>query len=117
MNESPTAFSSMLCALDFYLDSPAEIALVGKPDDANIKEMLKVIHGRYLPNKVVALINPADKSAETAYTRMPLLAGKTLMDGKPAAYVCRNFTCTAPVTNAVDLQKTLDEFTSNNKPE
>jgi len=117
MNRSPTAFNSMLCALDFYLDSPAEIALAGSVDDPEIKEMLRVIHKRYRPNKVVALTNPSFKKPTDTSARIPLLEGKTLQDGKPAAYVCKNFTCTAPVTSAAALEKTLDEFTVKNKPE
>jgi uncharacterized protein YyaL (SSP411 family) len=37
------------------------------------------------------------------------LEGKTLVNGKPAAYVCSNFTCEAPVTTVEDLQSLLDK--------
>ena len=42
------------------------------------------------PNVVVAF-GPADD--------VPLLEGKTLVDGKPAVYVCERFACRAPVTD------------------
>jgi len=38
---------------------------------------------------------------------VPLLAGRDLVDGRPAAYVCRNFTCRLPVTSAEDLLAVL----------
>jgi uncharacterized protein YyaL (SSP411 family) len=38
---------------------------------------------------------------------LPLLAGKTLSEGKPAAYVCRNYACDKPVTDPADLTKAL----------
>jgi hypothetical protein len=38
---------------------------------------------------------------------VPLLAGRGLVDGAPAAYVCRQFTCLAPVTTPEQLTKAL----------
>ena len=34
---------------------------------------------------------------------VPLLEGKTLVDGKPAVYVCERFACQEPVTDPRDL--------------
>ena len=42
------------------------------------------------PNAVVAF-GPAEG--------VPLLEGKTLVDGKAAVYVCERFACQAPVTD------------------
>lgn len=36
-----------------------------------------------------------------------LLDGRTPRDGAPAAYVCRQFTCRAPVTTPEDLRAEL----------
>ena len=36
---------------------------------------------------------------------IPLLAGKELVDGKAAVYVCERFTCQAPATDPRDLLK------------
>jgi uncharacterized protein YyaL (SSP411 family) len=38
---------------------------------------------------------------------VPLLAGRGLVDGQPAAYVCRNFTCRLPATTPEDLLAAL----------
>jgi hypothetical protein len=38
---------------------------------------------------------------------IPLLEGRGLVDGAPAAYVCRQFTCLAPVTTSAQLRDTL----------
>jgi uncharacterized protein YyaL (SSP411 family) len=38
---------------------------------------------------------------------IPLLEGRGLVDGAPAAYVCRQFTCQAPVTTPEQLREAL----------
>jgi len=39
---------------------------------------------------------------------VPLLEGRTAIDGKPTAYVCRNRACELPVTERTALAKQLD---------
>jgi uncharacterized protein YyaL (SSP411 family) len=38
---------------------------------------------------------------------IPLLAGRGLVNGSPAAYVCRDFTCLVPVTEPAALREAL----------
>jgi uncharacterized protein YyaL (SSP411 family) len=38
---------------------------------------------------------------------IPLLAGRTPVEGRPAAYVCRGFVCERPVTEVSDLDRAL----------
>ena len=98
--QAPTAFAWWLCVLDFVLTPPREIAIVG--DDA--QELLDVVFGAYRPNQVVAL-----KRADTA-SEIPLLDGRAMIDGKATAYVCQNFACQMPVTEAAALRAQLNPF-------
>jgi uncharacterized protein YyaL (SSP411 family) len=61
--------------------------------------LLKVVRGRFLPNKVVGL---ADGKA-----KIPLLAERTPVNGKAAAYVCENMACKKPVTDPAELEALL----------
>ncbi len=81
----PSAFGWALVAVDLYLAAPREIAIVGPPDSPVARAVLE----RFDPHAVIAF-GPSD--------RIPLLEGKTLVDGKPAVYVCERFACRAPVT-------------------
>jgi uncharacterized protein YyaL (SSP411 family) len=90
LTRAPSAFGWALCALDLYLSPPRELAILGGPDSAVARAALT----GFDPNAVVAF-GPAED--------IPLLAGKDLVAGKPAVYVCERFACRAPVTDPADL--------------
>lgn len=106
VEQYPSAVAWMLTALDFYLARPPEIAIVGEAGAEDTAALLEVVHGRYLPNKVVAL-RPPDDGVE-AERLIPLLEGKTMLNGHATAYVCQNYACRQPVTTPADLAGQLD---------
>jgi uncharacterized protein len=91
LGRAPHAFGHALCALDLHFSPPRELAVVGPVDS----EVARAALEPFQPNTVVA-VGPADG--------VPLLAGKDLVDGQPAVYVCENFACQAPTTDAKALQ-------------
>lgn len=97
----PTGFGRLLCALDTLLAPSQEVAIVGEPADPATQLLLAEVRKRFLPNTVLALKKPDEESM------LPLLAGRTLVDGKATAYVCENYACKLPVTNAKELGKRL----------
>ena len=86
--------------MHFHFAPRREVALVGEPLDA----LAEVVRRRYHPTIVVAGMAPGDDAAEAA---IPLLGRRTPVDGKPAAYVCENFTCNLPVTDPEELERQL----------
>ena len=82
----PSAFGHALTALELHFSPPRELAIVGPVDSPVARAALEP----FQPDTVVA-VGPADD--------VPLLAGKSLVDGEPAVYVCENFACQAPVTS------------------
>jgi uncharacterized protein YyaL (SSP411 family) len=101
----PTGFGHWLGAFDYYLSKPLEIAVIGPRDDPASKALVDLVSGAYLPNKIVAGWDPADGDA--AVTGLPLLEGRSLVEGKPAAYVCENYACQMPVTEPRALAEQL----------
>jgi uncharacterized protein len=104
MESQPFGFAHMLCALDYYLEKPKEIVLVGNRKDPNLAEWLTQIHSMYLPNKTLQVVGP-EKSLEKV---SPLLKGKPQINRGPTAYVCYNYTCSAPVTDWQNLKSLLE---------
>lgn len=101
MAQQPTGFGRLLTALDDFLHPSQEVAIVGDPADPATQALLAEVRRRYLPHTVLALKKPGEENP------LPLLEGRGLVNGKPAAYVCENFACKLPVTGTVELATLL----------
>ncbi|WP_214325836.1 thioredoxin domain-containing protein [Nonomuraea sediminis] len=82
------------------LGGPVEVAIVGPRDDPRTRELHRQALLAGVPGLVVAL-------GTGEQTGVPLLEGRGLVDGAPAAYVCRNFACRMPVTTPEELRAQL----------
>ena len=105
MGRAPAGTGRWLAALDFYLSMPKEVAVVGPLDNPDTRNLLREVHGRYLANRVMV---GAEGESAAVSSGLPLLAGRGMVDGKPTAYVCENYACQLPVTNAEALAAQLD---------
>ncbi|MGI5225964.1 thioredoxin domain-containing protein [Actinoallomurus sp. CA-142502] len=84
-----------LAVVEALLAGPLEVAIAGPADDPRTREL----HRTALLSPVPAVVATGDG--------VPLMEGRTPVDGRPAAYVCREFTCRMPVTETAALQKEL----------
>ncbi|THC48513.1 thioredoxin domain-containing protein [Streptomyces sp. Akac8] len=90
-----------LAVAEAVLDGPREVAVVGRgTDDPATAELHRTALLGTAPGAVVAV-------GTEGSDEFPLLADRPLVDGAPAAYVCRNFTCDAPTTDADRLRAAL----------
>ena len=104
MSRVPSAFGHALGALDLYLSTAKEIAIVGEPGPPR-DALVRTVWRPYLPNSVLAAAAPDDHDAIDA---VPLLADRPTIDGGPAAYVCEGFVCRMPVTAPEALADELE---------
>ena len=104
LTSHPLGFGHWLANLDFYFSTPKEVALVGDRNNPATQALLKVVYSRFLPNKVVA---GKEDGYDSALDDWPLLKGRGQVDGKPSAYVCENYACKLPVTEAEALAQQL----------
>ncbi len=107
MASHPSGFGRFLSAFDFHLGPVAEVALLwpGGSDSGALRPLLREVFGRYLPNRVVA---GAPVDGTSAGAELPLLAGKTAVNGRPTAYLCERYACQAPTTDPAELARQLD---------
>ena len=104
MGRAPAGTGRWIAALDFYLSTPKEVAVIGPPDDPATSSLLREVNGLYIANRVVVGASGQDSAAASG---LPLLEGRGMVDGKPTAYVCENYACQLPVTDAESLAAQL----------
>jgi uncharacterized protein YyaL (SSP411 family) len=104
MSRYPSGFGRFLCAHDFNVGPVVEVALAGPSHEA-LRPLAAEVFGRFLPNRVVAGAVGDDAAQRSG---LPLLEGRAPVDGKPTAFVCRNYACELPVTDASALAIQLD---------
>jgi uncharacterized protein YyaL (SSP411 family) len=104
MQRYPSGFGRYLSALDFHLGPVAEVALVWRAGAEGPAPLAATVFGRYQPNRVV--VGAAAESA--AAEGLPLLADRGAVEGRPTAYVCRDYVCQLPVTDPEALARQLD---------
>ncbi|RSO13841.1 hypothetical protein DMH18_02585 [Streptomyces sp. WAC 06783] len=89
-----------LAVAEAALDGPREVAVVGPDGDPATRALHRAALLGTAPGAVVALGAPGSDE-------VPLLKDRPLVDGRPAAYVCRHFTCERPTTDPEELGEKL----------
>ena len=100
MTQNPYSSAALLCVLDWWLAGPKEIVIIGSHEQSQTQAMVTTVQQRYIPNRVLLL-------AEDGTGELPLLRGKTRVDGRSTAYVCQRQSCSAPAIDAQQLEALL----------
>ncbi|WP_062492873.1 thioredoxin domain-containing protein [Paenibacillus sp. 32O-W] len=103
----PPGYAMYLIALDYATSAGGEIVIAGSRDEEETRRMIEAAHRGFRPHTEVLLAVPGPE-AEALERLVPAVAGKMPVRGNPAAYVCVDFACQAPVTDAASLKALLD---------
>jgi uncharacterized protein YyaL (SSP411 family) len=88
--------------LEMMARGPVELAFIGAADDPRRHALERAAASAFLPHVVAAHHDPAGRAST-----LPLVAGRTAVDGRPARYVCRDYACLRPVTRADEVAGAL----------
>ncbi len=100
VEEAPMAAGQSLIALDFLMaDDAIEIAVAPGSDD--LEPILRAIHRRFLPHKVLAVADPQDPAP------IGLLKQRPARDDHTTVYVCHDYVCREPVVGVDALDEAL----------
>jgi uncharacterized protein len=107
LSHFPSAMPQMLVAIDYSLSKPRQIVIAGNKDAPQTEALLKEVHRHFLPNTILLLAD-GNEGQKYLAEKNEAIRAMTAIDAKPAAYVCENFTCKAPVTDPEELAKLLE---------
>jgi len=106
LSTTPMAVPQMLAACEFQLSQPRQIIIAGDRNAPDTQELLRAIYTRFLPARVLLLVDSEDTRRAFAAVAPPI-ASMHPLNGRAAAYVCRNFTCQLPVSESRALSELL----------
>ena len=108
LRQRPIECPQMAVALDDWLEPGVEIVVVDESEgeSSGREELLRVIHGSYLPRRTIILID-SDEARAFFNAASPAIGEMRAIDGKVTAYVCRDYVCQRPVTEAAALEAVL----------
>ena len=96
INQYPHAHSTAIFVQNYLSPGPKEIVLAAETKD---EALMDIVKQEYLPCKILA--------CSSTKMALPILEGKKMVNGKPAIYICKNYTCKEPITDESRLRDSL----------
>lgn len=109
LERSPTSVAGLTMSVYDWQTGGQELVIAGDRKSEEFQAFVKAIHQRYLPSAVLIHADAGEGQEYLATTRLGMDQMKAL-GGKPTLYLCRNQTCSAPITDLQELHRTLDSL-------
>jgi hypothetical protein len=100
--EDPYSHASFLCAMDMAAGPFLEVIVAGKPNGRDTRAMAAEVRRRFMPRKVL-ILRPTDSAEPTIVRIAPFTKSLAALNGKAAAYVCRDQACSLPTNDPAKL--------------
>ncbi|KAL0276819.1 UNVERIFIED_CONTAM: hypothetical protein PYX00_004307 [Menopon gallinae] len=106
LNKRPLILPEMVTGAMFFFDGPTQIYVTGRAENPDTAALLQTVHSHLIPGRILTLI--CDDEDDFLYRKNCVIQRMKSCDDKATAYVCRNRTCSLPVTTMEELCKLLE---------
>jgi uncharacterized protein YyaL (SSP411 family) len=103
----PMAYTQLLVALDFMFGPTQEIVIAGDPSLETTQAMVKSVRKSFIPNKIVLLYSDGP-DGQRLEGISPFVKNMYPIKKKSTAYVCQQYACKTPITDAAQLEQILE---------
>jgi len=107
LEKFPEAMPQLVAALDFSLSKPKQIIIAGQLGAPDTRTLLRLVHERYIPNKILLLADGGQGQKLLAQW-LPFLEGVNRKQGRATAYICENYVCKLPTADPQVAARLLD---------
>jgi len=104
VQNAPAGHAFMLSAFLYYLAPSEEVIVVSDKAGSSDEAMLGILKQGFKPFTVSLYCSGMHKDLAGI---APFVSGYKPIDGKATAYICRSFTCKAPITDPDEFRKAL----------
>ena len=102
LSVAAAALPQMLVACEFLSGDPQQIVIVGEKEAADTRALLQVLSAQFSPDRIILLVDSEETRTALA-SLIPSIAQMHKLEGRAAAYVCRDYTCQLPVSDPAAL--------------
>tara|TARA_Y100000590_G_scaffold310137_1_gene350436 strand:- start:1501 stop:3531 length:2031 start_codon:yes stop_codon:yes gene_type:complete len=99
--ENPFAFGYLLNVLYLYYQKPTEITII---NDKN-SELISSLRKKFLPESIMITVSNNDNL--NLLSKHVFFSGKEFQDDKTIVFVCKNFSCSLPLSDLSEIEKEL----------
>ncbi|MEK9138772.1 MAG: thioredoxin domain-containing protein, partial [Bacteroidota bacterium] len=106
--KQPVVMPQMVAAYEFSTSHPKQIVIVGERGDVTTEAILKEVHSRFIPNKVLLLLDGDEVQQQLAELN-GFYSSLSAAGGKSTAYICENYLCRLPTSDPIVVAELLDK--------
>lgn len=110
------AVPQLVAAFDFSLSKPKQIIIAGDPGASDTRAMLRLVHDRFIPNKILLLADGGPGQQQLAQW-LPFMKSVSRKGGRATAYICENYVCQLPTADLHVTAQLLDGTWKPGSPE
>jgi uncharacterized protein YyaL (SSP411 family) len=98
LDRSPGSFPQLAVAINFRSAKTRQIIVAGQPGAADTRVMLRLVHDRFMPNRILLLADNGPAQQQLAKW-LPFIGSMDRRDGRATIYICENYTCRLPTND------------------